>query len=74
MIMPDSDNTWYTSTVNSATDGFYYIGLDNNIPVKQLWSFRYNAMATAKSTMRSVKLIIRFQYDLSETEYKRLIF
>ncbi|TCL54616.1 hypothetical protein EDD76_11939 [Kineothrix alysoides] len=73
MIMPASNNVWYTSTVSSATSGSYAISISNNIPVKQLWSFRYNAPATAKSTMKSVSLRITFQYDLSETGYKRVI-
>jgi hypothetical protein len=67
MIMPASNGIWYTSTVSSASRGSYDV--DDNIPVKQLWSFKYNAMATAKSTMKNVKLTISFQYDLHDTDY-----
>lgn len=73
MIMPANRGTWYTSTVSSATRGYYSIDVDDEIPVKQLWSFKYNAMATAKSTMRSVKLTIDFQYDLQFTNYETYI-
>lgn len=72
-IMPASTGKWYTSTVTSATKGSYDIDIDDNIAVKQLWSFKYNAMATAKSTMKSVKLTISFQYDLHDTGYKTYI-
>ena len=73
MIMPESNGNWYTSTVSSATSGYYNIDIDDNIPVKQLWSFRYNAMATAKSTMRNVKLTIDFRYDLHDIDYETYI-
>ena len=73
MIMPNSNGVWYTSTVSSASSGSYNISLSDNIPVKQLWSFKYNARATARSTMRSVKLNINFQYDLHDTYYELVV-
>lgn len=73
MIMPASNSIWYTSTVSSASSGHYNIDVDDGIPVKQKWSFKYNALATAKSTMRNVKLTIGFQYDLHDTDYKTYI-
>lgn len=73
MIMPESNGRWYTSTIVSATKGAYSIAVDDNIPIKQLWSFKYNAMATAKSTMKNVKLNISFQYDLHDTNYETYI-
>lgn len=60
MIKPSSTSTWYTSTVSSATKGSYNIDVLNNIKAKQTWSFRYNATATAKSTMRNVKITIDY--------------
>lgn len=73
MIMPNSSGVWYTSTVSSASSGSYNISISDNIPVKQLWSFKYNARATARSTMRSVKLNINFQYDLHDTNYELVV-
>ena len=73
MIMPASNGIWYTSTVSSASSGHYNIDIDDGIPVKQRWSFKYNALATAKSTMRNVKLKIGFQYDLHDTDYETYI-
>ena len=73
MIMPASNGNWYTSTVSSASSGHYNIDIDDGIPVKQKWSFKYNALATAKSTMRNVKLTIEFQYDLHDTDYETYI-
>lgn len=73
MIMPASNGIWYTSTVSSATSGSYNIDIDDEIPVKQQWSFKYNAMATARSTMSNVKLTIKFQYDLHDTQYETFI-
>ena len=70
MLQPARPSKWYTSTVSSATRGSYNISLSDNINVKQIWKFKYNAMATAKSTMRSVKLNIRYQYDLKDTGYR----
>lgn len=73
MIMPASNGIWYTSTITSATSGSYDIDINDNIPVKQLWSFRYNAKATAKSTMKNVKLKMKFQYDLHDNGYEKYI-
>ena len=35
MIMPASNDNWYTSTVSSASSGHYNIDIDDGIPVKQ---------------------------------------
>ncbi len=72
-IRPYSVNTWYTSTVSSATSGSYSISLANNLQAKQIWYFKYNVMATAKSTMSSVKITLRWQYDLHDTDYQIFI-
>ena len=73
MIMPASNGDWYTSKYSSADSGSYLIDIDDGIPVKQRWSFKYNAMATAKSTMTKVTLTIKYQYDLHNTGYKKVI-
>ncbi|MDE7430485.1 MAG: hypothetical protein K2N34_00975 [Lachnospiraceae bacterium] len=70
MIQPARPSKWYTSTVSSATRGSYNISISDNIGVKQLWKFKYNAMATASSAMSNVKLNIRYQYDLKDTDYR----
>lgn len=72
-ICPNSTGTWYTSTVSSATSGSYSISLGDNLPARQIWSFKYNAKASASSTMRSVKITINWQYDLHDTGYQIFI-
>ncbi|QNU68778.1 hypothetical protein EHE19_006755 [Ruminiclostridium herbifermentans] len=69
-IRPNSTTTWYTSTVSSATSGSYSISINNNFAAKQIWSFRYNALASAKSTMKNVKITLKWQYDLHDTGYQ----
>jgi len=65
MLMPQTESTWYESSVSSATSGYYYIDLSDEIPVKQRWSFKYNAKATASSTMSNVKLRVNYLYDIT---------
>jgi hypothetical protein len=72
-LMPQNENIWYTSIVSSATSGSYNISLSNDIAAKQIWRFKYNAMATAASTMSSVKLRVNWQYDMHDTNYKIFI-
>lgn len=69
MIMPSNPGTWYTSTYSSATSGSYPIVEANNVIVGQRWSFKYNALATAKSTMRSVSISFNWRYDIADTGY-----
>lgn len=69
-IMPANPGTWFTSIVTSASSGSYNINLSNGIAAKQIWQFKYNALATAASTMKSVKLTIHWEYDLHNTGYK----
>lgn len=73
MIKPSSASTWYTSTVSSADSGSYNIVYNNKIYADQKWEFRYNAMATAKSTMKNVTLILDYEYDIANTGYKTFI-
>ncbi len=49
----------------SAESGYYYIDLSYKIPVKQIWSFKYNAKASAKSTMSNVTLRVSYIYDMT---------
>ncbi len=65
-IMPDQTGIWYTSTVSSATSGSYTISLQNQLYVARKWSFKYNAKATAKSTMTNVRATINYQYDVTD--------
>jgi hypothetical protein len=62
-IMCEQTGVWYTSTVTSATSGSYTISLQNSLSVARKWDFKYNAMATAKSTMSNVSANINYQYD-----------
>lgn len=65
MLMCQTESAWWTSKVSSATSGSYYINSSNRIPVKQIWSFKYNAKAGAKSSMNSVKLRVDYIYDIT---------
>lgn len=62
-IMSDQTGVWYTSTVTSATSGKYSISLQNQLLVANKWNFKYNAKATAKSTMTNVRATINYEYD-----------
>lgn len=65
------DNTWYPSRFNNANSGMYYISLDNDINVANLWRFKYNTMATSPSKMSNVRLSISYVFDITEgAEYQ----
>ncbi len=71
MILPaDEASTWYTATVTSATGGFYDIDVSDGFAARQKWQFKYNALATAKSTMKNVKLTLEWEYDIANTGYQ----
>ena len=70
MIRPASSSIWYTSTYASNSSGSYNIDIDDNFSAKQTWRFKYNALATAKSTMKSVKITLSWQYDMNLTDYQ----
>ncbi|MGN7391420.1 hypothetical protein [Bacillus safensis] len=65
-LMASESNIWYTSLVSSATSGSYRISLEDQLKVAQKWSFKYNAKATARSTMSNVKADIRYEYDVTD--------
>ncbi|HZK84499.1 MAG TPA: hypothetical protein VFC58_07480 [Desulfosporosinus sp.] len=65
-IMGEQTGIWYTSTVSSATSGSYAISLQNQLNVAKKWDFKYNAMATARSTMSNVSATINYQYDATD--------
>ncbi len=70
MIAPTNPaNIWFTSIVSSSTSGTYNIDISNALPARQTWQFKYNALATAKSTMSNVKLTLKWEYDIAETNY-----
>lgn len=71
MILPATESSiWYTSTYSSATSGNYTISSTDSFAARQIWQFKYNALATAKSTMKSVKLTLSWEYDIANTGYK----
>ncbi|WP_144481815.1 hypothetical protein [Bacillus pumilus] len=65
-LMADANKIWNESIVSSATSGSYRISLENQLKVAQKWSFKYNAKATARSTMSNVKADIRYEYDVTD--------
>lgn len=70
MIMPASSNLWYKSVVSNASSGSYSISLTDDFDAKQIWYFKYNALATAKSTMKNVSIKVDWQYDMNQTNYQ----
>ncbi|MEK5136250.1 hypothetical protein NST39_19640 [Bacillus sp. FSL W8-0645] len=65
-LMGDENKIWNESVFSSATSGSYRISLENQLRVAQKWSFKYNAKATARSTMSNVKADIRYEYDVTD--------
>ncbi|MGM0970618.1 MAG: hypothetical protein ACQEWR_18840 [Bacillota bacterium] len=65
-LMADENKIWNESVFSSATSGSYRISLENQLRVAQKWSFKYNAKATARSTMSNVKADIRYEYDVTD--------
>ncbi len=69
MIMPSNVGVWFTSLNASNSSGRYNVGAGDEVFVKQMWTFKYNAMATAKSTMRNVRITIDWRYDIANNGY-----
>lgn len=65
-LMASESDMWYQSLYSSATSGSYRISLEDQLKVAQKWSFKYNAKATARSTMSNVKADIRYEYDVTD--------
>ncbi|WP_281884769.1 hypothetical protein [Paenibacillus sp. YYML68] len=65
-IMPNQTMVWYTSTVSSSSSGSYTINVANGLHVAKMWSFKYNAKATASSTMSNVKATFNYEYDVTD--------
>ncbi|WP_144471585.1 hypothetical protein [Bacillus safensis] len=65
-LMADENKIWNESIFSSATSGSYSISLEDQLKVAQKWSFKYNAKATARSTMSNVKADIRYEYDVTD--------
>ncbi|WP_443090572.1 hypothetical protein [Bacillus velezensis] len=64
-IMSEENKVWHRALANSSTQGNYGITLDDNLSVSSIWNFKYNTLATAKSTMKNVKLKIDYEYDVT---------
>lgn len=65
-LMSNQNGVWHTAITSSATSGSYNISLQNNLKVASIWSFKYNAKATAASTMKNVKANISYEYDVTK--------
>jgi hypothetical protein len=65
MVKPASSTAWYTAVVSSATTGMFtgLFSVNDSIPAKLQWQFKYHVSATAASTMSSIKLVLTYQYD-----------
>ena len=71
MVLPATESsTWYTSTEATASSGHYNIDVSDGFQAAQRWQFKYNALATAKSTMKNVKITLEWEYDIANTGYK----
>jgi len=63
---------WNTSIVSSATSGSYNISLSNDYAARAVWTFRYNVLATAPSTMSNVSITINYEFNVSLPYQARL--
>lgn len=66
LIMTSENNEWRRALVNSSTSGSYDISLSDQLSVAKVWSFKYNTLATARSTMSNVKAKIDYEYDVTK--------
>lgn len=64
-IMSEENKVWHRALANSSTQGNYGITLDDNLSVSSIWNFKYNTLATARSTIKNVKLKIDYEYDVT---------
>ncbi|GFN35600.1 hypothetical protein [Tepidimicrobium xylanilyticum] len=66
-IMCSQTEHWYESKVSSSSSGHYYITVEDNLKVANVWNFKYNAKATAPSKMTNVKMDVEYEYDITDT-------
>ncbi len=70
MILPSSaSSSWYTATAAYPTDGSYNISVTDNYTARQIWQFKYNALGSAKTTMKNVSMLLKWEYDVADTNY-----
>ena len=65
-IMSSHNKAWYTALASNATSGSYNISLTDDLKLSSIWSFKYNAKATAASTMKNVRANFSYEYDLTD--------
>lgn len=71
MILPSSNTSvWYTAEFANSANGSYTIDKTDAYEAKQVWQFKYNTLASVSSTMKSVKLTLEWEYDISKTNYE----
>ena len=58
---------WHVSTVSSATSGSYNITIANDYNARAIWTFRYNVLALAPSTMSNVSITINYEYNVTSS-------
>lgn len=68
-LMPAQPGLWYTSVVKSADSGIFDVTVDDGIVLKQVWQFRYNALAPKSSTMTNINVKYNYEYDISFNNY-----
>lgn len=65
-IMSSYNRVWYTALASNATSGSYNISLTDDLDLSSIWSFKYNAKATAPSTMKNVRANFSYEYDVTK--------
>jgi hypothetical protein len=60
-----NDGRWNQSIVSSATSGSYNISLSDGYYARAIWTFRYNVLATAPSSMSNVSITINYEFNVS---------
>lgn len=64
--MSNQNQFWHTAIASTATNGSYSISLQDQLEVARIWSFKYNAKASASSTMKNVRAQISYEYDATD--------
>lgn len=54
---------WEEARANSATSGSYYLNVDDKVPARGVYQFKYKVLATAPSSMSNVKVNMTYEYN-----------
>ncbi|MCI4170517.1 hypothetical protein MMJ17_21145, partial [Bacillus spizizenii] len=64
--MTSENNERRRALVNCSTSGSYDISMSDQLSVAKVWSYKYQTIATARSTMSNVKATIDYEYEVTQ--------